>query len=101
MKLIDVFALVGLMATVLVALLFGSMFIDYITDKIRKAKYHYKVKHRFDKPPTAKCYCIDCQRYQPIKGLRNGRCCKFNGWGVADNWFCWDATPKKKAGGQE
>ena len=84
-----------------VVVTFGYTAFECIVDRVRKRKYHYEVKHRFDKPPTAECYCIDCQRYEASKGFRSGRCCKFEGWYVADNWFCWDATPKEKAGGQE
>ena len=62
-----------------------------ISDAIRKKRYKYKMKHRFDKPPTAKCYCKDCKRHG-----EDNECFKFNGWRTADNWFCWDAFPKEK-----
>ena len=98
---LETFALVGVIMTIGIAIIFGVGICQAIGEKIRKAIYRYKVKHRFDKPPTAECYCIDCQRYVPRGKHPNGRCCKFEGWYVADDWFCWDATPKKKAGGQE
>lgn len=64
---------------------------------IIRLKYDYKVKHRFDKPPTAKCYCIDCthhddhtkQCYRFGQTTKEYRC-------TADCWFCWEANPRKK-----
>jgi hypothetical protein len=55
-------------------------------------KRRYIIKHRFDKPPTAKCYCRDCVRHDD----ENQRCYKFDGWYTADSWFCWDAEPRKE-----
>lgn len=54
-------------------------------------KLKHKQKHRFDKPPTAKCYCIDCIYHDN----ETGRCCKFKTWSTADHWFCWNAEPRK------
>ena len=61
-----------------------------IKELLHKAKWRYKYKHRFDKPPTAACYCKDCK----LHGDESHRCCKFD-WNTADNWFCWDAEPKE------
>ena len=63
----------------------GVELIDYL-------KRRYEIKHRFDKPPTAKCYCKDCVRHSDA----SKRCYKFDGWYTADEWFCWDAEPRKK-----
>lgn len=61
---------------------------------IDRWKYNYRVKHRFDKPPTAKCYCVDCK----LHCNESQECYKFDGWRTADNWFCWDAEPREKEG---
>ena len=58
---------------------------------IEHKRYQYMIKHRFDKPPTAECYCIDCR----LHGEDN-QCFKFEGWRTANEWFCWDAEPKNK-----
>ena len=58
---------------------------------IERKRYQYMIKHRFDKPPTAECYCIDCR----LHGEDN-QCFKFEGWRTANEWFCWDAEPKNK-----
>lgn len=60
----------------------------FITEKIEELKYDYKAKHRFDKPPLANCYCIDCKSYN----RKNERCYRLNR-STADNWFCWNAEP--------
>ena len=69
----------------IVALYYG---ISELVDTIR---YNYRIKHRFDKPPTAKCYCVDCK----LHNNESKKCYKFDGWYTADNWFCWDAEPRK------
>ena len=62
---------------------------DGINDLISKLKWRHKYKHRFDKPPTAKCYCKDCWYWWPD----SGKCCAFGGLVTADDWFCWNAKP--------
>ena len=46
---------------------------------IERKRYQYMIKHRFDKPPTAECYCIDCR----LHGEDN-QCFKFEGWRTAN-----------------
>ena len=58
----------------------------FIQDIIRK----YQYKHRFNKPPKAKCYCIDCENHAPI----SRKCSKFE-IKTANEWFCCDANPKE------
>lgn len=63
-----------------------------LKEYVHTIKLRYRHKHRFDKPPTAKCYCMDCKKHGPD----TGRCYKFDRWYTADNWFCWDAEPREK-----
>lgn len=63
-----------------------------IKELIDIAKRAYRIKHRFDGPPTAKCYCRDCTKHNN----ETKQCSKFSGWYTADNWFCWDADPSTK-----
>lgn len=63
-----------------------------LKELIHNIRYRYRIKHRFDKPPTAKCYCRDCVRHNN----ESQECYKFDGWRTADNWFCWDACPRIK-----
>lgn len=62
---------------------------------ILKRKHQYK--HRFDKPTTAECYCIDCKYHNNETTI----CYRFGETTgkyrcTADNWFCWEATPREK-----
>lgn len=66
-----------------------------IKESIEDLRYVYRYKHRFDKPPTAKCYCIDCKNYN----IETQRCYGFHEDSirlVADNMFCYRAEPRKK-----
>ena len=51
-------------------------------------KYRYKEKHRYDKPPTAKCYCKDCIYHN------NGICYEFINARTPDDFFCCTAERK-------
>ena len=63
-----------------------------LVELVFRIRRNYEIKHRFDKPPTAKCYCIDCVRHNN----ETQQCYKFSGWRTAGSWFCWDAEPRKK-----
>lgn len=54
-----------------------------IAEGVKRLNYHYKVKHRFNKPPTAKCYCRDCRFH-----WADGKCCSFVDKRTNDSWFC-------------
>lgn len=67
---------------------------DALRDVVRGWCWSYKYKHRFDKPPTAKCYCKDCVYHTAKDSSGMGPC----GWpGVSrwtpDNGFCYEAEP--------
>ena len=47
------------------------------------------IEHRFDKLPTARCYCRDCINYKNNKGY-----CEMFGWYTSDQHFCSFADPK-------
>ena len=87
----DFLALIGLAASVVILFTLVYAICIGIKERISKLKWQYKYKHRFDKPPTAKCYCRDCKQH----GSETNRCYKFDGWHTADNWFCWDAEPRE------
>lgn len=61
-----------------------------LNEYFRRKKIKYIQKHRFDKPPTARCYCIDCQSWNKYAQ----ECRAHKGWYTADNWFCWSAYPR-------
>lgn len=82
----------GIMFILVLFMLAITMLKDFIVDKINDLKWKYKYKHRFDKPPLAKCYCKDCRYY--IAKENDGNCGVHAGWTVADSWFCWSAEPR-------
>ena len=93
----ETLALIGA-GTITVVIGFAIIVItDAIKELKRKLTLKYKQKHRFDKPPTAKCYCVDCIYHDN----KTERCCHFEGWHTADHWFCWYAIPRKKETEQE
>lgn len=64
---------------------------------VKDARYKYRQKHRFDKPPMAMCYCKDCTQRDEDHICLTGN---IKGFKVADNWFCWRAEPIKRKWGQ-
>ena len=94
---IEILALIGAIASLAVIVGMLAFAWMYLEEFIDNAKYKYRYKHRFDKPPTAKCYCVDC-RYHDNE---TGRCYRFGETTkeyrcTADNWFCWEAYPCEK-----
>lgn len=62
-------------------------------------RYEYILAHRFDAPPLAKCYCIDCIYYygEPTQSGSGVYCSLFGSEIVIrDNSFCYRAQPKRK-----
>ena len=89
--LIEILAIVGAICSIAFigyALVFAAL-LSYLGGFIDKAKYKYRYKHRFDKPPTAKCYCIDCKYHDN----ETDRCSSFGEF-IADDRFCWKADPR-------
>ena len=72
------------------------LFVDFISNEIREAIWVYKYKHRFDKPPTAACYCVDCKFHGDDEN--SVRCTNRKDviLETADEWFCQAAEPKER-----
>ena len=97
----DFFQLLGIGICVLIVVMLIMDGIEWVKHKVEEIKRQHQVKHRFDKPPLAKCYCKDCVHYTPYDSLNEeppytGRCTQHDGWYVADCYFCIDAEPKKE-----
>ena len=94
---IEILAIIGAIFSVAVIgcmLAFAWMCLEEFIDKV---KHEYRYKHRFDKPPTAKCYCIDCKYHDNETGRCSGLGEFISGYKyTGDNWFCCDADPRKK-----
>lgn len=92
------FALLGVAVIVFICFLLLLAIWHEIETIIPSIHRKRQYKHRFKKKPLAKCYCKDCKYYfSANKNVSDeGECHNHYGWHVADNWFCWDATPDKK-----
>lgn len=95
----DVLALIGVFTIMAILALFIMIATDSIKTLIKNKKRDYQIKHRFDKPPTAKCYCVDCVYYEPYEaeGSTMGKCCYNSNRSFNDNHFCAMAEPAKNS----
>lgn len=82
--------IVGLILIVDIWCLYFSLFFEEDLKKwINNLVCRNRIGHRFGKPPTAKCYCIDC-KYHDNETCRCGSFGEF----IADDRFCWKADPR-------
>lgn len=91
-KILESIGLVTL--TLLVGVILGLIIVT-IWDRILKLIHIYKRKHRFDKPPTAKCYCKDCA-YHGILMPNGCECPGRKNYYSPDDGFCHEAKPKER-----
>lgn len=87
------FGSIGLIVMGCVIGLIVVLAVDKSIGTIRHWRWEYKYKHRFDKQPTAKCYCKDCYYHAKDDKCENVR------WAdryTPDNGFCYEAEPRKK-----
>ena len=88
---IEILALIGAVASLAIIVCMLAFALLEFIDEVEHKHGCNRYKHRFDKPPTAKCYCIDCVYHDN----KRGRCSSFNEF-IADNCFCWKADPREK-----
>ena len=97
---VNTFTVMGFIVTICVVLFVLWIVICFIAETAktiyRMIKTKYMIKHRFDKPPVAKCYCLYCKYAEYFGDDRCGKC-RLIGDNVTikDNGFCWNADPKK------
>lgn len=99
----DLFFILGVLVSIVFVL--GIIMIsviklhDFIAECKYAKRYEYMINHRFDDPPLAKCYCIDCKYCygEPTKTGGNVYCSLWNsGIIIQDNSFCYRAEPKER-----
>lgn len=90
MNVVGVFEIIGIVA-VFTIFLFAIAIISYILiAQIKKLIVKHKIKTRYKKLPTAKCYCRDCSKFEP----KTGECCEpCNSKYMSPTWFCCFAEP--------
>ena len=60
---INMLALFGALALLGGVIIILYIFYDWLKGRILDLRRIWQYKHRFDKKPIAKCYCIDCRDY--------------------------------------
>lgn len=89
-----IFTVIGFATIAGLVVLFAYFAFDTLMDVVRLWRWRRKYKHRFDKPPTAACYCKDCKWHSE----KDNRCSNVT-WAdrhTPDNGFCYEAEPRKK-----
>lgn len=84
-------SLIGILAIAGLVIMVIYCAFDALRDVVRGWRWQCKYKHRFDKPPTAACYCKDCKWHS----VKSGNCSNVT-WAdiyTPDNAFCYDAEP--------
>lgn len=87
-------AVVGFVVAVGYVLILLYCVLDKARDWVHIQRWEHTYKHRFDKPPTAACYCKDCM-YHGKRNKDGCNPCNFPGvsrW-TPDNGFCYEADP--------
>jgi hypothetical protein len=96
---VKILAFVGVITIASLACLLVACALGSFKEFIEGKRYDYQLKHRFDKPPTAKCYCKDCSHWhwepENIGTCPEGGTCDegFTNKKMADCWFCCFANP--------
>lgn len=87
--LIKLLAVIGAATVIALVGCVLAFLVHEIRDLIDRLEYRHKIRHRFDKPPTAKCYCKDCRLHR-----KDGKC-TLPGIGryTPPNGFCYEAEP--------
>lgn len=83
---------IGTITIILTGAVAAGMFVEFVKSTVQCRKRCYEYNHRFDKPPVAKCYCIDCEYWDK----ETHYCAALHGFSTADDWFCWRASPYKE-----
>ena len=82
------FAFLGVVFMALLIVSITEAIATAVRKRTRRKRKEYEYKHRFDKSPTAECYCVDCW----YRDNENSKCRRYQLY-VADDWFCKDAMP--------
>ena len=84
------FAVLGFGAVGVLFLVLLYYFGQWATKKLEDYKWKKKYKNRFNKEPTARCYCNDCSRYYKEKTY-----CDLLDRYTPDDGFCYEADPRR------
>lgn len=83
------FAFIGMAAIGVVLLVVVINLIYIIREKVSLIIKKYKDRHKFEKPPIAKCYCIACKLWlADDKDRTSGRCEAWMDYHTSADEFC-------------
>jgi len=85
---VGIFECIGAFVTICLLLFTGYVALTCIIGALKHWKSKYKIKHRFDNPPVAKCYCRDCKHWD----CRTRHCGKYD-YFMESECFCSLADP--------
>lgn len=91
-----IFTSIGIATVATFGFMIVGIIASYVSDAIQEAMWIHKYRHRFDKPPTAACYCIDCKYHGDSTDLTRCTNRKDVVLQTADEWFCQAAEPKER-----
>ena len=92
----NIFTAIGFATVSIICVVILVAIVDFISNEIHEAIWVHKYKHRFDKPPTAACYCVDCKFHGDDVDLTRCTNRKDVVLQTADEWFCQAAEPKER-----
>ena len=72
---LEFLAFVGSAAIGLIIVLVGVKLFGFVKDKIEYRAKKHRDKHRFDCPPTGKCYCVQCNYWHAQETDRTSGVC--------------------------
>lgn len=79
----------GLVALILIIIILLANAYVGIRDSVKLRIKKYRDRHKFEKPPTAKCYCIACGLwYADSEERLSGRCGSWDGYHTCADEFC-------------
>ena len=83
------FAALGIMVFILVVILLFIGLVYSIREKIQLLMKKYHDRHKFEKPPTAKCYCVACGMWRKHPNSEDiGWCNAWRDYCTSENEFC-------------
>lgn len=92
-------AALGLVVLILsIIVLLANAYVGF-RDSIKLRIKKYRDRHKFEKPPTAKCYCIGCHLwYADDKERTMGRCGAWIDYHTSADEFCARGFPRNDEG---
>ena len=88
-ELAEPLAMIGLFTLALVIFVVIANIYVETKKRIELSIKKYRDRHKYEKPPTAKCYCIACGLwYADSEERLSGRCRSWDGYHTSPDEFC-------------